>query len=98
METSKSYRSYFIILLLLLVITFVLNISLGSVSIPLSEVIYGLFGSETTKPSWQFILLDYRLPKAITAILAGGGLAVSGLLMQTLFRNPPCRSICIRIK
>ncbi len=65
-----------------------LNISLGSVSIPLSEVINGLLGGETSKSSWQFILLDYRLPKAITAILAGGGLAVSGLLMQTLFRNP----------
>ncbi len=88
METSKSYQSYFIILVLLLVVAFILNISLGSVSIPLKEVFYVLSGNETTKSSWQFILLDYRLPKAITAILAGGGLAVSGLLMQTLFRNP----------
>lgn len=88
METSKSYRSYFIILLLLLVITFMVNISLGSVSIPLSEVINGLLGGGTSKSSWEYIILDYRLPKAITAILAGGGLAVSGLLMQTLFRNP----------
>ena len=88
METSKTYQSYFIILALLLVVAFVLNLSLGSVSIPLKEVFYVLFGSETSKSSWQFILLDYRLPKAITAILAGSGLAVSGLLMQTLFRNP----------
>ena len=41
-----------------------------------------------SKESWQYILIDYRLPKAITAIMTGGGLAVSGLLMQTLFRNP----------
>jgi len=47
-----------------------------------------LFGGGTSKDSWQYILLDYRLPKAITAVVAGGGLAVSGLLMQTLFRNP----------
>lgn len=88
METSKSYRTYFIILLLLLVATFILNISLGSVSIPFKEVFYGFFTGEASKPSWQYIILDYRLPKAITAILVGGGLAVSGLLMQTLFRNP----------
>ena len=88
METSKSYRPYFIILLLILLVAFTLNISLGSVSIPFSEIISGLFGGETSKSSWQFIILDYRLPKAITAILAGGGLAVAGLLMQTLFRNP----------
>lgn len=88
METSKSYRTYFIVLLLLLVAAFILNISLGSVSIPFKEVVSGLFTGETSKSSWQFIILDYRLPKAITAILAGSGLAVSGLLMQTLFRNP----------
>lgn len=72
----------------MLVAAFLLNLSLGSVSIPFKEVITGLFGGETSKSSWQFILIDYRLPKAITAVLAGGGLAVSGLLMQTLFRNP----------
>lgn len=72
----------------LLVIAFFLNISLGTVSIPFSEVISSFFGGDTTKSSWQYIILDYRLPKAITAILAGSGLAVSGLLMQTLFRNP----------
>ena len=88
METQKTYRSHFIILILLLVITFFINISLGTVSIPIKEVFSSLFGGEATKSSWQFIILDYRLPKALTAILAGGGLAVSGLIMQTLFRNP----------
>jgi len=88
MQTQKSYSIHFIVLLLLLAVAFLLNVSLGSVSIPFNEVISGLFGGETSKSSWQFIIFDYRLPKAITAILAGGGLAVSGLLMQTLFRNP----------
>lgn len=88
MEITKTYRYYFSILLLLLMITFLVNISLGSVAIPFKEIISSLSGGGTSKSSWQFIIIDYRLPKAITAMLAGGGLAVSGLLMQTLFRNP----------
>ena len=88
MQTTQTYRSYFIILLFLLIIAFLVNISLGSVSIPLDEVVKGIFGGNASKNTWNFILINYRLPKAITAILAGGGLAVSGLLMQTLFRNP----------
>ena len=76
METQHTYRTHFIILILLLVITFFINISLGTVSIPIKEVFLSLFGGEATKSSWQFIILNYRLPKAITAILAGGGLAV----------------------
>ncbi|MBZ0327066.1 MAG: iron ABC transporter permease [Altibacter sp.] len=88
MESTATYKGYFVLLLLLLGLSFLTNISLGSVSIPLDEVISGLFGGGTSKDSWQYILIDYRLPKALTAILAGGGLAVSGLLMQTLFRNP----------
>ncbi len=45
-------------------------------------------GNESIKESWQYIVLNYRLPKSFTAILAGSGLSISGLLMQTLFRNP----------
>lgn len=67
---------------------FVLNISLGSVEIPLKEVIKSLWYQQTEKESWSYIILYYRLPKAITALLVGSGLAISGLLMQTLFRNP----------
>jgi iron complex transport system permease protein len=66
---------------------FLLNLSLGSVSIPTSEVFNSLLGSEI-KSSWEIILWNFRLPKAITAILVGMGLSISGLLMQTLFRNP----------
>ncbi|RMA64630.1 FecCD family ABC transporter permease [Ulvibacter antarcticus] len=88
MEGVQTYKAYFVILVLLLFLTFLLNLSLGSVSIPVNEVFSALFGGETAKSSWQYIIIDYRLPKAITALLAGSGLAVSGLLMQTLFRNP----------
>ena len=65
-----------------------LNISLGSVSIPIKDVFSSLIGGNSTKETWHYIIIDYRLPKAITAILVGMGLSISGLLMQTLFRNP----------
>lgn len=66
----------------------VINISLGSVSIPIKDVFNSLTGGSASKETWEYIILNYRLPKAITAILVGMGLSVSGLLMQTLFRNP----------
>ena len=69
-------------------VLFFINISLGSVSIPTDEIFSILFGGNSTKESWETIILNFRLPKAITAILVGSGLSISGLLMQTLFRNP----------
>ena len=72
----------------LLLFAFVLNIVFGSISIPISEVLNSLIGNKSSKETWQFIILNYRLPKAITAVLVGMGLSISGLLMQTLFRNP----------
>ncbi len=88
MQTSQNFSTYFLILGVLLIAMLLLNISLGSVGIPINEVISAIFGGETSNESWQYIILEYRLPKAITAIIAGGSLAISGLLMQTLFRNP----------
>lgn len=88
MQTAQSYRIHFLVLILGLVIAFFVNLSIGSVPIPLEEIISVFTGNEASKATWRFILIDYRLPKAITAMLAGGGLAISGLLMQTLFRNP----------
>jgi iron complex transport system permease protein len=64
------------------------NISFGSVSIPFTDIFAIIFGDDTIKDSWQTIVLDFRIPKAITAVLVGSGLSISGLLMQTLFRNP----------
>lgn len=71
-----------------MVCLFLINLSLGSVSIPLKEVFNSLFGGTTSKETWHYIIVNYRLPKAIAAILVGMGLSISGLLMQTLFRNP----------
>lgn len=73
--------------ILLLVLLFI-NISLGSVSIPFKDIFNTLTGGLASKESWETIILNFRLPKAITAILVGSGLSVAGLLMQTLFRNP----------
>lgn len=78
----------FSILTLLLLVTLLLNISLGQVAIPIKEVVKSLFGFNSSKETWEYIIINFRLPKAITAILVGIGLSISGLLMQTLFRNP----------
>jgi iron complex transport system permease protein len=65
-----------------------LNISFGQVAIPIKEVFTSLFGGQAEKETWEYIIMNFRLPKAITAVLVGIGLSISGLLMQTLFRNP----------
>ncbi len=88
MPTVRSYKIPFILFSLLLLLCFLTNISMGSVRIPFSQILSVLLGGETEKPSWTYIVLNYRLPKAVMAVLTGAGLAVSGLLMQTLFRNP----------
>ncbi|WP_420415674.1 iron chelate uptake ABC transporter family permease subunit [Marinovum algicola] len=67
---------------------FLLNISSGSVLIPFEAVLNLIFGGSAEVESWNYILWNYRMPKAFTSVLVGGGLALSGLLMQTLFRNP----------
>ena len=80
---------YCIALSLLVAVLFVLNIFVGSVSIPVDDVVRILLGhNEDIKPSWSYIVLQSRLPQAVTATLAGGALAVSGLMLQTAFRNP----------
>ncbi len=73
---------------LALLLTLLFNISLGSVSIPIKDVFNSLIGEKSSKETWDYIIINYRLPKAITAIVVGFGLSISGLLMQTLFRNP----------
>ncbi len=71
-----------------MLVCFALDLATGSASIPLGEVLTVLAGGEADKPAWTRIVLQFRLPKALTAVLAGAALAVSGLLMQTMFRNP----------
>ncbi len=75
-------------LLLILIALFLLSLTLGSVRIPLRQILVILLGGEADKATWATIVYAFRLPKAITAVLAGAALSVSGLQMQTMFRNP----------
>ncbi|MEM7556671.1 MAG: iron ABC transporter permease [Cyanobacteria bacterium P01_A01_bin.84] len=77
-----------VILISSLIIVFLLDLAFGSVQIPIKQVITILFGGESEKATWTTIILKFRLPKALTATLAGAALGVSGLEMQTLFKNP----------
>ncbi len=87
MKNSRQILLFFL-LVLVLVFSFLLNISLGSVSIYPNEIFEGLFANSWLKNSHAQIILNYRLPKALVAVLAGVGLSLSGLQMQTFFRNP----------
>ena len=79
-------------LMLLIVVTIVvllfLNLVLGSVSIPLQSVWHIIFSSGEEPVTWQNIIWKSRFPQALTALVAGAGLSISGLQMQTVFRNP----------
>ena len=79
---------YCFILTLVIILLFVLNLVMGSVSIPLGDTVSILLGDHDVKPSWQFIIMQSRLPQALTASLCGSALAASGLMLQTAFRNP----------
>lgn len=72
----------------LLVVAFLISLAVGSVNIPLDQIVTVLLGGEAERTSWTNIVLKFRLPKAFTAMLAGAALGVSGLMMQTYFRNP----------
>lgn len=84
----QNYWFRFLGLILILLAVWLLNIGLGSVKIPFEATLSALLGQSVENNSWEYIIYNYRLPKAMTGILVGGGLALSGLLMQTLFRNP----------
>lgn len=87
MQKSKNILLFSSLTFIMLML-FLSDIGLGQVSIPLKEVFKSLTGQEASKETWQYIIVNFRLPKAITAILVGMGLSISGLLMQTMFRNP----------
>ena len=87
---ATSHRSTItlIALSLLVVVLLPLNLVFGSIDIPFGEVVSAVFGGEVSKETWQTIVLETRLPMALTATLAGAALAVAGLLLQTTFDNP----------
>lgn len=86
----ESMRMGLVYIWLVVVIILLCAISLvhGSVDIPLTNVYAILCGDDGQRESWKYIVLENRLPQMLTALLAGGALAVSGLLLQTVFRNP----------
>ena len=75
-------------LLVLLGALLLLSLALGSASIPVDQILRVLLSGEADQPAWTHIVLKFRLPKTLTAMFAGMALGVSGLLMQTYFRNP----------
>ncbi|WP_421890860.1 iron chelate uptake ABC transporter family permease subunit [Marinoscillum sp.] len=86
--SQKKWTKVLIGLAVALVLCFLVNVALGSVTIPLSNLLSFITSGNSGQPSWDMILSNFRLPKAITAVLVGSALGVSGLQMQTLFRNP----------
>jgi iron complex transport system permease protein len=86
MHSKTAFR--WAVLGLMPVVLFMLNLSLGSVHIPVSEIFKILTGGDSSQPVWNEIVWDFRMTKAITCMLAGSALALGGLQMQTLFRNP----------
>lgn len=85
---ALSVRSVFIILGTLFILLLIGDLLLGSIIIPIKQIFLSVFPSAETNETFRTIILDFRLPKAITAILTGAALSVSGLQMQTVFRNP----------
>lgn len=87
---ATSHRSAItlIALSLLVVVLLPLNLVYGSIDIPFSEVLNALIGDPVSKHTWKTIVVETRLPMALTAALAGAALAVAGLLLQTTFDNP----------
>lgn len=81
-------NTVFVILTAAIAALFVANLLWGTVSIPPKDVVGILLGDEGERASWRFIVMQSRLPQAITAMLCGGALSVSGLMLQTAFRNP----------
>lgn len=79
---------YMLLIALLIFVFFLLNILLGSIKIPFKDVWHTLWGDYNGNEIWQNIVWKSRIPQALTALVAGAGLSVSGLQMQTVFRNP----------
>ena len=80
--------TYCILITLLIIVLLGVSLLVGAVDIPADKVIGIILGKDSGKPSWDYIVLQSRLPQALTAMLCGSSLAISGLMLQTAFRNP----------
>jgi iron complex transport system permease protein len=87
MQKNRKYRFWLFVLLSgILIFLFIADLLIGSVHIVIKDIISSVFSSGNSGD--EIIVMQFRFPKAITAVIAGTSMAVSGLLMQTLFRNP----------
>ena len=85
-QMTKTLK-YILVMTVLLIALFLCNVFCGSVDIPCEETFNILCGGEASKESWKYIILESRMPQAVTALLCGPALAVSGLMLQTYFNN-----------
>ena len=76
------------VLVLFILILFGLNLLIGSVSVPFKSVLGIIMGYKSENELWNYIVIENRLPQALTALCCGGALSASGLMLQTAFRNP----------
>lgn len=85
---SQARLFLFPILIILLIVVFLMELGIGSVSIPVSGIIEALSGSSNANTTWSTIILELRLPRTLAALLGGAALGAAGLQLQTLFKNP----------
>lgn len=85
---KKKTRTLPYLLVLCTMVLVTANLLYGSVRIPATEVLDILFGGESERTAWKYIVLESRLPQALTALLSGAALATAGLMLQTAFNNP----------
>ena len=85
---SQSRLFLFPVLIVLLIVIFLMELGIGSVSIPVSGIIDALTGSSDADTTWSTIILELRLPRTLAALLGGAALGTAGLQLQTLFKNP----------
>lgn len=83
-----SHRLLNIQLAAAIIVLFAVNLVYGSVNIPIDQVLSVITGNGADKASWEFIVMQSRLPQAVTSMLCGASLAASGLMLQTYFNNP----------
>ena len=88
MRKCVDYRIAFAIITVLLVLLFAANIFFGSIDIPFADVWGVMTGNAGEGNMWHTVVMEIRLPQAITALLAGAAISVAGLLLQTIFNNP----------
>ncbi|GAB4261533.1 MAG: iron ABC transporter permease [Vicingaceae bacterium] len=84
----KSHTKYYFILITLILVFFIIDLNIGSYYISFKDILSAIFGGDVESENIKTIVLEFRLPRAITAAITGMALSVCGLLMQSYFRNP----------